>query len=151
MFVIDVFKGNPLILSFGWGAVLTNWILFVVFVGVPFLVCIASLLSGSERVLELTMVTSFLSVGMLFLVFGINIAYFRFTSCLHLIQHLSTKQSMTIKDRINATRFRLSGILHSLYIMNPAAMISRSSDCALQQMVMMLLINTQATAPGTSN
>jgi ABC-type lipoprotein release transport system permease subunit len=63
MFVIDVFKGNPLILSFGWGAVLTNWILFVVFVGVPFLVCIASLLSGSERVLELTMVTSFLSVS----------------------------------------------------------------------------------------
>ncbi|KAL7511087.1 hypothetical protein ACHAXN_010032 [Cyclotella atomus] len=120
MFVVDIFRGSPLILSFGWGAVLTSWILFVVFVGAPFLVCIGSLLSGSERVLELSMVTSFLSVGMLFVVFEINIAYFRFTSCIHLIQHLSTKQPTTLRARItstviNASRFYLSGVLHSLY------------------------------------
>jgi hypothetical protein len=120
MLVIDIFRGSPLILLFGWDAVLTNWIRFVVFIGVPFLVCIGSLLSGTERVLELTMVTSFLSVGMLFVVFGMNIAYFRFTSCLHLIQHLSTKQPITLQARItltviNASRFYLSGILHSLY------------------------------------
>jgi hypothetical protein len=114
--------GSPLLLSFGWGVVCTNWVKFIFFIGIPAVCLLSLLLSGSQDVLPHTLVTTFFSVTILFIVFSINIIRFRVSSCLYLIKELYGRQDdMTTTEQLkyimlNCMESFLAGRIHNNYI-----------------------------------
>eukprot|EP00984_Skeletonema_dohrnii_P001523 scaffold486_cov148-Skeletonema_dohrnii-CCMP3373.AAC.4 len=99
-FVADVFAGSPLLLSlFGGGLVLTNWIKFIFYVGIPTLTFVGLLFSGSQDFHSITLVSS----------------------CLYLVEELYAREGMTTMERLkltilNAEESCLSGKVHRNYI-----------------------------------
>lgn len=119
-FVMDVFAGNPLLQLFGWGSVATNWVTFVAFIGVSVIALISSLMARSQHVWQNTLVTSFISVSTLFIVFAMLTIYLRVTSCLNLIQEFR-RRKMSFSEKvksviITSARSQLSGKKQDLYI-----------------------------------
>mmetsp|Transcript_1720 Transcript_1720/g.3672 ORF Transcript_1720/g.3672 Transcript_1720/m.3672 type:complete len:1099 (+) Transcript_1720:92-3388(+) len=119
-FVMDVFAGNPLLQLFGWGSVATNWVTFVAFIGVSVIALIGSLMARSQQVWQITLVTSFISVSTLFIVFATITVYLRVTSCLNLVQEFRRrKMSFSYKVKfviVTSARSQLSGKKQDLYI-----------------------------------
>ena len=113
--------GTPLLNSFGYGVVLTSWIKFIFFVGIPALTLVSLLLSGNQEFLQVTLVTTFLSVSSIFLFFSANVIWFRVSSCLYLVQELYKREDMTNAERFKCTiltaeESMLSGKIHKNYI-----------------------------------
>ena len=113
--------GSPLLLSFGFGVVLTNWIKFIFFIGVPVIAFVSLLFSGSQGVIEHTMVTCFISVSVFFFCFAVVVIFFRLSACLYLVQELCEKDEMTVFERfkrllLTAEESAMSGKLHNIYI-----------------------------------
>ena len=114
-------SGSPLLNSFGYGVVLTNWIKFIFFIGIPAVTFVSLLLSGSSDFHSITLVTTFLSVTFLFFCFSINIVYFRLLCCLYLVKELYEREDMTFTERLKYTLFTaeessLSGKVHNNYV-----------------------------------
>ena len=116
-------EGSPLLHSFGWGLVFTNWVKFLLFIGIPGTALISLLLSENQEFLSLTLVTTFVSVSTLFVVFSINVIRFRVSSCLYLVKELYGRQEhdMTMTEQLKyailtAVESILSGKIHNNYI-----------------------------------
>lgn len=130
-FVVDVFSGNPLLNSFGCGSVITNWASFLAFGGVPMFVLIGSLMARSQRVVEITLISSFASVGLFFLVFTKTVCMLLVKSSLDLIQELEGRDNMSLFQKVKSAvwfsaQSRLSGKQRELHIYS-------SNDFALRQ------------------
>ncbi|KAL7544460.1 hypothetical protein ACHAWF_007839 [Thalassiosira exigua] len=121
-FVADVFAGSPLLHSFGWGIVLTNWVKFIFFIGIPATTLVVTALSGSQEFFSLTLVTTFVSVTILFAVFSVNVIRFRVSSCLYLVKELYERQhDMSLAEQLKYTILTamqsiLAGKMHNNYI-----------------------------------
>eukprot|EP00577_Skeletonema_sp_RCC1716_P002630 CAMPEP_0113383242 /NCGR_PEP_ID=MMETSP0013_2-20120614/6257_1 /TAXON_ID=2843 ORGANISM="Skeletonema costatum, Strain 1716" /NCGR_SAMPLE_ID=MMETSP0013_2 /ASSEMBLY_ACC=CAM_ASM_000158 /LENGTH=962 /DNA_ID=CAMNT_0000265775 /DNA_START=207 /DNA_END=3095 /DNA_ORIENTATION=- /assembly_acc=CAM_ASM_000158 len=120
-FVTDVFAGSPLLNSFGCGVVLTNWIKFTFFIGIPALTFVGLLLSGSQDFLPITLITTFVSVTFLFFCFSVNVVCLRVSSCLYLVKEIYEREDMTTTERLKYTiltaeESTLSGKVHKNYI-----------------------------------
>ncbi len=101
--------------------VLTNWIKFIVFIGIPAVTVVGLLFSGSENVLSITLVTSFVSVSVFFFCFSIFIVYLRVSCCLYLVKELYEREDMTTSERLKCTiltaeESALSGKVHKTYV-----------------------------------
>ena len=113
--------GSPLLNSFGFGVVLTNWIKFIFVIGIPATTFVGLLFSGSENVVSITLVTTFVSVIFLFFCFSIFIVYLRVSCCLYLVKELYEKEDMTTTERLKYTiltaqESALSGKIHNNYV-----------------------------------
>lgn len=113
--------GSPILNSFGYGVVLTNWIKFIFFIGIPAVTLLSLLYSGSQDFHSITLVTNFVSVTFLFFCFSIHIVYLRMLCCLYLVKELYEREDMTFTERLKYTLFTaeessLSGKLHTNYV-----------------------------------
>ena len=112
-FVADVFSGHPLLHLFNWGSVQTNWASFLAFGGVPLFTLIGLLMAQSMRVLEITLVSSFISVFIFLLVFAKTVCVLLVQSSLDLIQELEGCEKTSFEKLKSAiwtsARSRLSG------------------------------------------
>lgn len=120
-FVVDVFSGNPLLLSFGLGSVATSWASFWAFIGVPMITFIGSLMARSQHAHQNLLVSGFISVGIFFIVFAIIVCYLQVKSSLELVQELQGRRDISLVDKVKCavmicTRSRLSGKKQDLYI-----------------------------------
>ena len=114
--------GSPLLHSFGGGrVVLTNWIKFIFFIGIPLVTFISLLFSGSPNVIARTLVTCFVSVTFLFFCFSVVVVFLRLSACFYLVQELYKRDDMTMFERLKYTLLTaeeaaLSGKIHNNYI-----------------------------------
>ena len=122
MFPIFTNTGSPLLLSlFGGGLVLTNWIKFIFYVGIPTLTFVGLLFSGSQDFHSITLVTTFWSASCLFACFSVSVIFLQVSSCLYLVDELYEREGMTTMERLkltilNAEESCLSGKVHRNYI-----------------------------------
>lgn len=121
-FVMDVYSGHSLLRLFGWDSVVIGWTTFMAFAGVPLAALIGSLMVQSERIVEITLVSSFVSVVVFFIVFATIVCLQLVKSSLDLVQEFqggSTDLSLLVKIKraiwITA-RSRLSGKQQNLYV-----------------------------------
>ena len=124
-FVVDTFYGNPFLRSFGLGIVLTEWIVFIFYLGVPLLTLIITLFLGRSNWWELSLITWFASVILLWCFFSACVFYFEVTQCLNMererrgeedvTQHMQWREKILYwlriaKDATKSTmKIRLSG------------------------------------------
>ena len=112
-FVVDVFSGHPLLHLFGWGSVQTNWASFLAFGGVPLFTLIGSLFAQSRRVLEVTLISSFISACILLLLFAKAVCALLIQSSLDLVQEYEGRKMSSFEKLKSAVwisaRSRLSG------------------------------------------
>jgi hypothetical protein len=133
-FVVDVFNGHPLLRSFGWGSVTTSWISFLAFGGVPLFAFICSLMIRSQRVVDITLISSFISVGIFFLFFIERSCRLLVGSSLDLVETLGDKK-MTLYQKIKTTvwicaRSRLSGKQQDLYVYESSTFDLKDTSCS---------------------
>eukprot|EP00956_Cyclotella_meneghiniana_P015664 scaffold24155_cov89-Cyclotella_meneghiniana.AAC.1 len=121
-FVVDTFSGSPLLHSFGYGRVMTNWIKFIFFIGIPAIALAALLFTSSTEVLALTLETTFISITIFFVCFSVVVVFLRLSACLYLVQELYCDQDdMTAFEKLKyvlltAEEAALSGKKHNIYI-----------------------------------
>jgi hypothetical protein len=119
-FVVDVFNGHPLLQSFGWGSVTTSWISFLAFGAVPLFAFIGSLMIRRERILDVTLISSFVSVGLFFLFFIEKSCRLLVGSSLDLVEEFGGHK-MSLFQKIKMTvwicaRSKLSGKQQDLHV-----------------------------------
>ena len=120
-FVVDMFSGNPLLLAIGLGTVVTNWVSFAAFIGVPVVSLIASLMARRQDFFQIFLITSVASVGLFFVIFALALGYLQFSATIHLVQELDGRRGMSRITRIKCAvlacaRSYLSGKKENLYI-----------------------------------
>ena len=88
-FVFDVFSGGQLLRLFGLSAVLTDWMSFFAFVGIPLFTLIGSLFAKSQNALYNTAMSGIASLATLFLAFAVLVMKHRIFVAFHLVQKLN--------------------------------------------------------------
>ena len=112
-FVVDVFSGHPLLRLYGFGSVEINWASFLAFCGIPLFTLIGSLMAQSQRFHEITLISSFISVGIFLLIFAKATCALLVQSSLDLVQEFEGRE-MSFFEKIKSAvwisaRSRLSG------------------------------------------
>ncbi|KAL7542868.1 hypothetical protein ACHAXR_012175 [Thalassiosira sp. AJA248-18] len=75
-FVTDTFYGHPFLRSFGLGVATTDWMAFVLYLGVPILAFIITLFSKMDNWWELSLLTWFASILIFWCLFSACVLYF---------------------------------------------------------------------------
>jgi len=122
-FVIDTFNGHPFLMSFGFGRVATEWLAFVMYLGIPACIFIVTLFIGSPDFWEISIMGWFGCVLGFWLFFSACFIYFEVSACLHIMaEEEGTGTNLTPLQWLNLAsgaviktmRYRLSGT-HTTY------------------------------------
>ena len=123
-FVIDTFNGHPFLISFGFGRVATEWLAFVMYLGIPASIFIITLFMGSPNFWEISIMGWFGCVLGFWLFFSACFMYFEVFACLHIMAEeegadthdLTPRQWLHLASEavIKTMRYRLSGT-HTTY------------------------------------
>ena len=87
-FVVDTFYGHPFLRTFGLDLVTTDWIAFVMYLGIPILTIILTLYQQRLDWWEVSCLTWFASVLSFYCVFSLCCLWFEARECLDLIVDL---------------------------------------------------------------
>ena len=122
-FVIDTFNGHPFLTSFGFGRVVTEWLAFVLYLGIPACIFIVTLFMGSPDFWESSLMGWFGCVLGFWLFFSACFIYFEVYACLHIMAeeegtgtNLTPLQWLHLAGGavVKTMRYRLSGT-HTTY------------------------------------
>jgi hypothetical protein len=115
-FVVDTFYGHPFLRTFGLDIVTTDWIAFVMYLGVPILTIIGTLYMQMLNWWEISCLTWFVTVLIFWGVFSACVLWYEVRECLDLIVELEydlNDDSALLKKLkyaiIHGMRNRLSG------------------------------------------
>mmetsp|Transcript_13321 Transcript_13321/g.28260 ORF Transcript_13321/g.28260 Transcript_13321/m.28260 type:complete len:973 (+) Transcript_13321:182-3100(+) len=86
IFVVDTFYGHPFLRSFGMGAVMTDWLAFIMYLGIPILTVIITLLDKKDNWWEISLLTSFASILIFWCFFAACEFWFEIWACLELME-----------------------------------------------------------------
>jgi len=85
-FVIDTFYGHPFLRSFGMGIVTTDWLAFVMYLGIPILAFIITLFSDLGNWWEISLLTWFASILTFWCFFSACELWLEIWACLELME-----------------------------------------------------------------
>lgn len=128
-FVADTWNGHPFLRSMGsWDVVITEWIAFLIFLGIPIFTVAVTLLAGSENWWQISSLTWYSCVFVFYGYFAFAIMYYEIQACFDLAEQLDQSRyvgrvghGMGFKGLIRRAIFlrqvhRLSGVRHSMYL-----------------------------------
>ena len=84
-FVVDTFDGHPFLRTFGLDVVTTDWIAFVMYLGIPLLTIIGTLYMQRLDWWEISCLTWFYSVLIFWAIFSASVLFHEVRECLDLI------------------------------------------------------------------
>ncbi|KAL7553040.1 hypothetical protein ACHAWF_016283 [Thalassiosira exigua] len=85
-YVVDTFRGYPFLRSFGLGAATTEWIAFLLHIGIPMLAFIITLFSKSPRWWEISLLVWFSSIIIFWCLFSACLLWLEVWACLELME-----------------------------------------------------------------
>ena len=142
-FVFDVFSGGQLLRLFGLSAILTDWMSFFAFIGIPLFTMIGSLFAKSQTVLYNSTISALASLSILFLGFAVLLMKHRTYVAFYLVEKLKQDRSEPVPSLVGkvkelmllSVRANVSGkishlVLHTTDMSDEvkASMISPTTD-----------------------
>lgn len=123
-FVVDTFYGHPFLRSFGMGVATTDWIAFVLYLGVPIISFIVTLFLKLDNWWEISLMAWFASILIFWCLFSACVLFLEIWTCLKLMEEddrtslidedpWRAKVKYWLKKAMNSsartTKYRLSG------------------------------------------
>jgi hypothetical protein len=87
-FVVDTFYGHPFLRTFGLDVVVTDWIAFIMYLGIPVMTLISTLFMQKSDWWEISLLTWFCSVLIFWGLFSCCVLWYEVRGCLDLIVEL---------------------------------------------------------------
>lgn len=126
-FVVDTWSGHPFLRTFGnWSVVVTDWVAFTMYLGIPLLTFICTLMMRLDDWWGISLITWFTTVVLFWVFFAGCVIYYELSACLYLIGEADPE----VKDKnlgifgkiklaiIHGYRVRLGGVRRELYMID---------------------------------
>mmetsp|Transcript_62219 Transcript_62219/g.184011 ORF Transcript_62219/g.184011 Transcript_62219/m.184011 type:complete len:566 (-) Transcript_62219:1701-3398(-) len=123
-FVADTWAGHPFLRTFGsWTSVITEWVMFLFYLCIPFIAMIAGLFSGDQEWLANTTMTWWASIFIFWAFFAVLVVHYEVQAALFLIAEAEGKPEMVLLKRlarliVKTQNRRFAGISNESYIVD---------------------------------
>lgn len=126
-FIVDTWSGHPFLRTFGnWSAVATDWIAFIMYLGIPLLTFAITLFQKRDDWWAVSLLTWFSTVIIFWAYFAGCVIYYELQACWYLIGEANEKvkvQNMGFFAKlrravVHGMKTRLSGTKKELYMVN---------------------------------